>query len=130
VEGQSKESRSLEAYCRGGLGPLRAVVLLGRKKLNSNAQVHNTQDINSFFAKYLQLWNYFRQTFPFVLLQISEALRAKPQNRPFMAAAAIRILTVAKEKSFGLGSEDGGGGVPWRAEKIYRSSQKHKTVTL
>ena len=30
VEGQSKESRSLEAYCRGGQGPPRAVELFGR----------------------------------------------------------------------------------------------------
>jgi hypothetical protein len=32
LEGQSMESRSLEAYCRGGQGPPRAVELFVRKK--------------------------------------------------------------------------------------------------
>jgi hypothetical protein len=32
MERQSKESRSLEAYCRGGQGPPRAVAPFGRKE--------------------------------------------------------------------------------------------------
>jgi hypothetical protein len=34
-DGQSKELRSLEAYCRGGQGPPRALELFGRKTYGS-----------------------------------------------------------------------------------------------